>query len=205
MAHNLDTLSHYFFAIDGVLVASFGLRDSLKEGACESIATLKELGLEVIMLSGDHLKVTQEIAKEVGIETYEAALLPHEKASYIEGLRQKGKKVVMAGDGINDTLALSQSEIAIAMGSGADVAVDVSDVVLTNDSVNSLYEAFVIARKSLRVVKENLLFSLLYNVITIPLAMSGYVIPLFAALSMSLSSLVVVGNSMRIKHVLKRS
>jgi Cu+-exporting ATPase len=204
LPHNLDTLSHYFFALDGVLVASFGLRDSLKEGACESIAALKELGLHVIMLSGDHLKVTQEIAKEAGIETYEAALLPHEKAAYIEALRREGKKVVMAGDGINDTLALSQSEIAIAMGSGADVAVDVSDVVLTNDSVNSLYEAFLIARKSLRVVKENLLFSLLYNVITVPLAMSGYVIPLFAALSMSLSSLVVVGNSMRIKNVLKR-
>lgn len=205
MPHNLDTLSHYFFAVDGVLVAIFGLRDSLKEGAYESIAALKALGLEIIMLSGDHLRVTQEIANEVGIEVYEAALLPHEKAAYIEALRQKGRKVVMAGDGINDTLALSQSEIAIAMGSGADVAVDVSDVVLTNDSVNSLYEAFVIARKSLRIVKENLLFSLLYNVITIPLAMSGYIIPLFAALSMSLSSLVVVGNSMRIKNVLKRS
>ena len=201
----LESLSHYFFAIDGNLVATFGLRDSLKEGARESIEALKKLGLEIVMLSGDHLSVTQTIAKEAGIEVYEAALLPHEKANYIEALRKQGKKVVMAGDGINDTLALSQSEIAISMGSGADVAVDVSDVVLTNDSVNSLYEAFVIARKSLRVVKENLLFSLLYNVITIPLAMSGHVIPLFAALSMSLSSLVVVGNSMRIKNVLKRS
>ncbi|WP_369805720.1 hypothetical protein [Sulfurospirillum diekertiae] len=111
----------------------------------------------------------------------------------------------MAGDGINDALALSQSEIAIAMGNGADVAVDISDIVLTNDSMQSLYEAFVIARASLRVVKENLSFSLLYNIVTIPLAMSGHVIPLFAALSMSLSSLVVVGNSMRIKNVLKRS
>ena len=205
VSQTLDTLSHYFFAIDGKLVAIFGLRDSLKEGAYESIKALKKLGLQVVMLSGDHLSVTQMIAKEAGIEVYQAALLPHEKASYIEGLRQKGHKVVMAGDGINDTLALSQSEIAISMGSGADVAVDVSDVVLTNDSMQSLYEAFMISRKSLRVVKENLLFSLLYNVITIPLAMSGHIIPLFAALSMSLSSLVVVGNSMRIKNVLKRS
>ena len=203
MPQNIDTLSHYFFAVNGVLVAVFGLRDSLKEGAKESITALKRLGLEIVMLSGDHLSVTQEIAKEVGIEIFEAALLPHEKAAYIEALRQKGKKVVMAGDGINDSLALSQSEIAISMGSGADVAVDVSDIILTNDSVKSLYEAFIIARKSLRVVKENLLFSLLYNIITIPLAMSGHIIPLFAALSMSLSSLVVVGNSMRIKNVLK--
>jgi len=205
ISHTFDTLSHYFFAIDGQLVASFGLRDSLKEGAHENIEALKKLGLEIVMLSGDHLSVTQSIAKEAGIDVYEAALLPHEKAAYIETLRQKGHKVVMAGDGINDTLALSQSEIAISMGSGADVAVDVSDVVLTNDSMQSLYEAFVIARKSLHIIKENLLFSLLYNVITIPLAMSGHIIPLFAALSMSLSSLVVVGNSMRIKHALKRS
>ncbi|WP_333804571.1 heavy metal translocating P-type ATPase [Sulfurospirillum sp.] len=204
MPENFEMFSHYFFAIDGVLVAIFGLKDSLKEGAKESIAALKTLGLEIVMLSGDHVSVTRDIAKEVGIDVFEAALLPHEKAAYIEVLRQKGQKVVMAGDGINDTLALSQSEIAIAMGSGADVAVDVSDVVLTNDSVHSLYEAFVISRKSLRVVKENLLFSLLYNVVTIPLAMSGYIIPLFAALSMSLSSLVVVGNSMRIKNIFKR-
>ena len=110
----------------------------------------------------------------------------------------------MVGDGINDTLALSSSEIAIAMGSGADVAVEVSDVVLTQGDLRGLYEAFVIARKTLRIVKENLAFSLLYNVLTVPLAMSGYIIPLFAALSMSLSSLVVVGNAMRIKTVLKR-
>ena len=109
--------------------------------------------------------------------------------------------VVMVGDGINDSLALAKSEIAIAMGSGADVAVEVSDVVLTNDSFEGLYEAFIISQKTLRIIKENLVFSLAYNIITIPLAMSGYVIPLVAALSMSLSSLVVVGNSMRINKI----
>ncbi len=200
---SIQPLSHYFFAVDGKLVAMFGLKDTLKEGAKESIHDLKSLGLDVILLSGDHESVTREIATEAGIKEYHAELFPHEKAAFIEVLREQGHKVVMAGDGINDTLALSQSEIAIAMGSGADIAVDASDVVLTNDSVKSLYEAFVIARKSLRVVKENLLFSLLYNVLTVPLAMSGMIIPLFAALSMSLSSLIVVGNSMRIKMALK--
>ncbi|AFL69193.1 heavy metal translocating P-type ATPase [Sulfurospirillum barnesii] len=203
LEEQFDALSHYFFAIDGELVAIFGLKDSLKEGAKESIDALRALGLEIIMLSGDHQRVSETIAKEVGITTFKAGLLPDEKASYIETLRQQTKKVVMAGDGINDTLALSQSEIAIAMGSGADVAVEVSDIILTNDSMKSLHDAFVISRMSLKVIKENLAFSLLYNVVTIPLAMSGHVIPLIAALSMSLSSLVVVGNSMRIKHVLK--
>ncbi len=200
-----ESLTHYFFAVDGKMVALFGLKDSLKSDAKENIAKLQQLGLSIILLSGDHAKVTHDIAQEVGILRYEAALLPHEKADYIEKLRYEGHKVVMAGDGINDTLALSRSEIAIAMGSGADVAVDVSDIVLTNDSIQSLYDAFIIAKRTLFIVKENLVFSLLYNLITIPLAMSGCIIPLFAALSMSLSSLVVVGNSMRIKTLFKRS
>lgn len=195
--------SHYFFAIDGRVVALFGLKDALKEGAKESISKIRALGIDVVMLSGDHARIVEEVAKEVGIERYEAAFLPHEKAEYVEELKKSGKKVVMAGDGINDALALSSSQIAISMGSGADVAVDVSDVVLTNDSIKSLYEAFVIARGTLRIVKENLAFSLLYNTITIPLAMSGFVIPLVAAISMSLSSIIVVGNSMRLRNILK--
>lgn len=195
------TLSQFFFAIEDEVVAIFGLKDSPKEGAKESIERLLALGIDITILSGDHEEVVKEIAKEVGIKKYKSSLLPHEKAQYIETLQKKGHKVVMVGDGINDSLALAKSEIAIAMGSGADVAVEVSDVVLTNDSFESLHEAFVISRKTLRIIKENLAFSLLYNIITIPLAMSGYVIPLVAALSMSLSSLVVVGNSMRISKI----
>ncbi|WP_369805671.1 HAD-IC family P-type ATPase [Sulfurospirillum diekertiae] len=92
LPHGFESLSHYFFAIDGKLMAIFGLKDALKEGAKESIGALKSLGLEIVMLSGDHAKVTQEIAEEVGIETYKAGLFPHEKAAYIEVLRQKGQK-----------------------------------------------------------------------------------------------------------------
>ena len=105
----------------------------------------------------------------------------------------------MVGDGINDTLALSCSEVAITLGSGTDVAVNVSDIVLMNDSFEGLKTVFEVSKNTFRIVKQNLAFSVLYNVITIPLAMSGHVIPLVAALSMSLSSLIVVGNSMRIK------
>lgn len=196
-------LTQFFFAIEGELVAVFGLKDSPKDDAKESISKLKALGLEIIMLTGDHEKAAAEIAKEVGIQNYKASLLPHEKASFIETLQQNGKMVIMAGDGINDTLALSQSQIAISMGSGTDVAVEVSDVVLVNDTFQSLYEALVLSKKTFTIIKENLIFSLVYNAITVPLAMSGYVIPLVAALSMSLSSLVVVGNSMRINKLFK--
>ncbi|MDD4505996.1 MAG: cation-translocating P-type ATPase, partial [Sulfurospirillaceae bacterium] len=195
------TLTQFFFAIDGKVLAIFGLKDSPKEGAKKSIERLLALGLDITILSGDHEEVVKEIAKEVGISKYQYSLLPHEKADYIENLQKEGHMVVMVGDGINDSLALAKSEIAIAMGSGADVAVEVSDVVLTNDSFEGLYEAFIISKKTLRIIKENLVFSLAYNIITIPLAMSGYVIPLVAALSMSLSSLVVVGNSMRINKI----
>ena len=199
-----ETFSHYFFALDGEVLAVFGLKDSLKEDAKQSIEAIRGLGIEMMIVSGDHHVVTEAIAKELGITQFKAALLPHEKAQVVKALRQKGHKVVMVGDGINDALALSSSEIAIAMGNGADVAVEISDVVLTKQSMKGLYEAFVIARKTLRIVKENLFFSLFYNVLTLPLAMSGHVIPLVAALSMSLSSLVVVGNSMRIGRLFKK-
>ena len=192
------TLSQFFVAIDGEVVALFGLEDSPKEGAKESIEKLQHMGLEIVMLTGDHVHAAQAIADNVGITNVQAELLPAQKATYIEALQKEGKKVVMVGDGINDALALAKAEIAISMGSGADVAIDVSDVVLRSDTLEALYEAFLIARKTLHSVKENLAFSLLYNLVTIPLAMSGYVIPLVAALSMSLSSIVVVTNSMRI-------
>ena len=196
---SFEALSHYFFAIDGEVVALFGLKDALKVDAKQSIQRLHAMGIKMMILSGDHSAITQEIAKEVGIKDFKAELMPHEKADMIQELRTQGYRVVMAGDGINDTLALSRSEIAIAMGSGADVAIDISDVVLTKENLEGLAEAFEVSRKTLRIVKENLFFSLFYNVLTVPLAMSGYIIPLFAALSMSLSSLVVVGNAMRIK------
>ncbi|OHE08404.1 MAG: hypothetical protein A3J96_05400 [Sulfurimonas sp. RIFOXYC2_FULL_36_7] len=110
----------------------------------------------------------------------------------------------MVGDGVNDILALATADIAISMGSGSDIAVEVGDVVLLDDSLKSLNDAFKISRTTFGLIKQNLFISLVYNAFTIPLAMSGYVIPLFAAISMSLSSLLVVGNSMRIRYKWKR-
>ncbi|NPA29200.1 MAG: cation-translocating P-type ATPase, partial [Epsilonproteobacteria bacterium] len=139
------------------------------------------------------------VAREVGVPRYKAGLFPEQKAKEIETLHAEGRIVVMAGDGINDALALSKSDIAIAMGSGSDVALEVSDVVILDDRITSLRDAFLISRRTFKFVKQNLALSVVYNSITIPLAVAGYVIPLVAALSMSLSSLLVVGNSMRIK------
>jgi len=191
--------SVFFFAIDKHIVASFELTDTIREGAKASIAQIRDLGIEVVMLTGDHEQSALKVAGEVGIDKVHATLLPQDKAAFIQAAQERGEVVVMVGDGINDAIALAQSNIAIAMGRGADVAINVSDVVLLKETPQSIYDAFRISRRTFRAVKENLGFSLLYNLVAIPLAVMGYVNPLVAALSMSLSSLIVVGNSMRIK------
>ncbi len=202
----VDTLSDkslFYYAIDKLLVATYELRDLPKERASESIEALKKAGLRVVMLTGDHEAAAARVASEVGIEEVHAHLSPEGKAAFIASAHTDGHIVVMAGDGVNDLLALAAADIAIAMGNGSDIAIEVSDVVLLNDSLTSLAEAFGISRKTYSLIKQNLGVSLVYNSITIPLAMMGYVIPLIAAISMSFSSLLVVGNSMRVRWLYK--
>ena len=200
-----STHTLFYFAIDQKLIARFELADRPKEDAAKVISSLKHSGLDIMMLTGDHEQVARHIADAVGIEHLHAELTPIDKADLIAEMQANGHRVVMAGDGVNDILALAKAEIAIAMGNGSDIAIDVSDVILMNDSLTSLEEAFKISRTTFKLVKQNLAISLLYNAVTIPLAMGGYIIPLIAAISMSVSSLLVVGNSMRIKFMWKRS
>ena len=194
----------FFFAIDEQVVAVFELEDPLKEDAKSSIEAIKKRGITPIIVTGDHKNIATKVAKELGIERVYYELTPKHKASFVEDMHKEGKVVVMVGDGVNDILALSQAEIGIVMGSGSDIAIEVGDVVLLDDRLSSLVESFKIASTSYRLIKENLALSLIYNAITIPLAMAGYVIPLVAAISMSFSSLLVVGNSVRIKFSWKR-
>ena len=189
----------FYFAIDNTLIARYELNDTIREGAKEAISRIRSMGIRVVMLTGDHEESAKRVAQAVGIDEVQAKLLPQEKAEIIDRFHEEGHIVIMAGDGINDTIALAKSDIAIAMGNGADVAISVSDVVLMDEKPQSIYEAYRISKRTYRAVKENLGFSLAYNLIAVPLAMAGFVNPLVAALSMSLSSLVVVGNSMRIK------
>lgn len=191
----------FFFAIDGILVTWFELQDTIRVGSKEAISNIKKLGIKVAMITGDREQTAQKVAIQVGIDEVYAGVLPHQKASQIDTFHNQGEIVVMAGDGINDTIALTSSDIAIAMGSGADVALSVSDVILMDESLERLYEAYLISRRTFQAVKENLGFSLVYNFFAVPLAVAGFINPLYAALSMSLSSLVVVGNSLRIKRI----
>jgi Cu+-exporting ATPase len=194
-----DSHTTFIFSVDGVIVAKFTLDDEVKDGAKELIEYLNSQNIPQVMLTGDNEEVASNIAKEIGINKYYSHMTPITKAEYIDRLKRDNKRVVMVGDGINDALSLSKSDIAISMGSGADVSIDVSDIILLNNSLKSLIFSFKISIKTFRFIKQNLTISLIYNLITIPLAVLGYVIPLIAALSMSVSSLLVVGNSMRIK------
>ena len=189
--------SLFFFAVESRLLSYYELKDRPKEGVIELIDMCCKNNIEVTMLTGDHVKAAQAVAKEVGISSFYAEVSAEQKAEFVS--KHSDKVRVMVGDGVNDVLALAHANIGIAMGSGSDIAVEVSDVVLLNDSLKSLKEAFLISRRTFFLVKQNLAISLVYNVITIPLAMAGYIIPLVAAASMSFSSLLVVGNSLRIK------
>ena len=194
----------FFFAIDKEIVAIYELEDRLKEGAKELVEILAKRGVQSVMLTGDHKASAQRIAQLAGIQEVHYELTPEQKLAFVEELHTQGKVVVMVGDGVNDILALAKSEIGIVMGSGSDIAIDVGDVVIMNDSLLSLIDAFKIATTTFRLIKQNFALSLVYNAITIPLAMAGLIIPLVAALSMSFSSLLVVGNSMRIKYQWKQ-
>jgi len=189
----------FYFAVNNQLVAVYELNDTIKDNAREMVSALRKSKIETIMLTGDHQNSASSVAKDVGIKEFYFDLSPEDKLSYIDTLHSKGKTVVMVGDGVNDILALAKADIGIVMGSGSDIAVDVSDVVLLNDSLSSLLDAFKISRTTFGLIKQNFAISLTYNGITIPLAMAGFIIPLIAAISMSVSSLLVVGNSMRIR------
>lgn len=190
----------FYFVIDNNLMAIYELTDKIKDGVVEFVEDMKKMNIEVVMLTGDNSRMASKVASSVGIENFIYEQTPQSKANYISKLHDKDKIVVMVGDGVNDILALARADIGIAMGSGSDIAVEVGDVVLLNDSIKSLYDAFKISRTTFGLIKQNLLISLVYNALTIPLAMAGYIIPLVAAISMSLSSLLVVGNSMRIRY-----
>ncbi|MDR1285599.1 MAG: cadmium-translocating P-type ATPase [Campylobacteraceae bacterium] len=191
--------TNFWFVVGDKIAARFILEDTPRDDAKEAIKKIKNMGVDVVMLTGDNGNAASKIAKAVGIDKFYHSLLPQDKADFIENLRKQGKKVVMAGDGINDTIALAKSDIAISLGSGTDIAVNVSDIVLMSDSLKALSTAFEVSKRTYKSVKQNIAFSILYNATTIPLAISGFVMPLIAAISMSFSSLIVVANALRIK------
>jgi len=190
----------FYFVVNNEVLAVYELSDKIKADAKTLVDSLSDRDINIVMLTGDNEKIARKVADEIGITEFKSEQTPKDKSDYIQNLHKDGKKVVMVGDGVNDILALANADIGIVMGSGSDIAVDIGDVVLLNNSLISLVDAFKISRTTYGLIKQNLGISLVYNAITIPLAMAGYVIPLVAAISMSVSSLLVVGNSMRIRY-----
>ncbi len=183
----------------GKVRALFALADTLKAGAREAIKELRSLGLEPILLSGDSEKVARSIGAQVGINQVIAGVLPQEKAGHIQALQEEGNVVAMVGDGVNDAPALAKADLGMAMGSGADVAIEAADITLVRADVRSIPAAIKLSRATLSTIKGNLFWAFAYNTAAIPIAAFGLLNPMLAGLVMAFSSVFVVGNSLRLR------
>ncbi|MBR9828694.1 MAG: heavy metal translocating P-type ATPase [Oceanospirillales bacterium] len=184
---------------DGAL-AWFALDDQVRQDARITVNTLKRLGLQVGMLTGDDSSAAARVAAELGIDTVRQGVSPDEKLSYINSLQAEGASVIMVGDGINDIPVLAGARTSIAMGSATDLAKTSADAVLISSELERLALALLVARKTRTVIRENLAWALLYNLVALPLAALGFIAPYMAAVGMSASSLIVVGNAMRLSR-----
>lgn len=189
-----------FLARDNSLLGIIAVADTIKDDSTEAIERLKSLGLRVVMITGDNEITAREIASQVGIDEVISGVMPNAKSDAIKALSEQGR-VAMVGDGINDAPALTTAHIGIAIGAGADIALDSADIVLSRSKLSDVYTAIKLSKKTLLNIKENLFWAFLYNLICIPLAAGLFGLemkPMYGALAMSLSSLFVVGNALRL-------
>jgi copper-(or silver)-translocating P-type ATPase len=187
-------------AVDGEIAAWYALSDTIREGASRIVAELKTMGIDVWMLTGDQEGCAKALARDVGIDHVISGVLPLDKAASIEDLRSEGRAVAMVGDGINDAPALVAADIGIAVGSGTDIAIEAADIVLVGGAIEAIPTAILLSRLTVRNIRQNLFWAFFYNLISIPLAVSGLLNPLIAGTAMSLSSLTVVFNALRVKR-----
>ena len=198
--HNINSqYTSFVFKINDIEIISYSLEDTLKHDAIDTIKYLQDMNINIIVCSGDNENSVKKVCDELNISNYKANMSPQDKANLIQDLRDNNKIIAMVGDGINDAIALSKANISISISSGSDISIDISDVVILNNSLDGLKQSFLISNRTYKFIKQNLFISLIYNAITIPIAIAGYVVPIVAAFSMSISSLIVVANSMRIK------
>ena len=193
-----------FFACDGKLIGIIAVADTIKEDSHRAVKEMQNMGIHVIMLTGDNERTAKAIGEKAGVDEVIAGVLPDGKESVIRNMQQKGK-VIMVGDGINDAPALTSADIGIAIGAGADVAIDAADVVLMKNCLSDVSAAIRLSRATLRNIHENLFWAFIYNIIGIPLAAGAFIgvlgwqlNPMFAAAAMSLSSFSVVTNALRL-------
>jgi len=197
-----------YMTVDGILTCIFVMSDHVKESSVEAVKRLRQQGIDVIMLTGDHTSTANHIAKMVGIDHVRAEVLPDQKLDVIKDLQKQGKVVAMVGDGINDAPSLMQADIGFAISNGTDIAVESADIVLMNENLTDISTALAISKATIKNIKQNLFWAFAYNVLGIPIA-TGLLFPFFeirldpmiAALAMALSSVSVVTNALRLTKI----
>ena len=195
-------------AVDGQAAGLIGIADSIKASAAPALSELKSEGLRLVMLTGDSRATAEAVAKTLGIEEFEAEVLPDKKSEVVQRLQKEGRTVAMAGDGINDAPALAQADVGIAMGTGTDIAMESGGITLVKGDLAGIVRARKLSQATMRNIRQNLFFAFVYNSLGVPIA-AGVLYPFFglllspilAAAAMSLSSVSVITNSLRLRKL----
>jgi Cu+-exporting ATPase len=205
-AWRADAKTVVFFAIDGAAAGMAAVADPIKESTQEAIAALQSAGVRIVMLTGDSRSTAEAVARKLGIDEALAEVLPEDKAGHVKRLQAEGRKVAMAGDGINDAPALAQADVGIAMGTGTDVAIEAAEITLVKGSLARIATAVKLSERTMRTIRQNLFWAFFYNVIGIPVAagvlfpFTGMLLdPMIAGAAMAFSSVSVVSNSLRLR------